>query len=171
MSARPTIEPAERRGFAIERVFAASVDRVFRLWTDPLLVAQWWGIKDCTIPHCVLDVRAGGRWRIDMRTASGALYRNQGSYVDVIANQLLSYTDEPDPELLEWAGKPPGQGLHTITFTAEGDRTHVRFEATLASIADRERLLALGMQRGWTQTFDRLEHLIDSAAAGQPPTA
>ena len=39
---------------------APGVERVFKLWTDPLLVAQWWGIKDCTIPHCVLDVRVGG---------------------------------------------------------------------------------------------------------------
>ncbi len=37
--------------------------------------------------------------------ASGALYRNQGSYVDVVANRRLSYTDEPDPELR--AGRDP----------------------------------------------------------------
>ncbi|PZV39526.1 SRPBCC family protein [Mesorhizobium kowhaii] len=157
---------AADRSFAIQRVFDAPVERVFRLWTDPALVAQWWGIKDCTIPHCVLDVRVGGRWRIDMRTSSGALYRNQGSYLEVVVNSRLIYSDEPDPELREWAGKPPGQSRHTVTFTPEAQRTHVHFEVTLASVADRERLLALGMRGGWTQSFDRLEQLIGGNHAG-----
>lgn len=157
MSASATAD----RGFAVERIFNAPVERVFRLWTDPLLVAQWWGIRDCTIPHCTLDVRVGGRWRIDMLTASGALYRNQGSYLEVVENVRLSYFDEPDPEIREWAGKPPGESRHTVIFTASGARTHVHFEVTLASVADRERLLALGMRGGWTQSFDRLEQLIE----------
>ena len=152
------------RGFAIERMFDAPVERVFRLWTDPLLVAQWWGVRDCTIPLCQLDVRVSGRWRIDMLTASGALYRNQGSYLEVVENVRLSYRDEPDPEIREWAGKPPGQSRHTVSFTASGARTHVHFEVTLASAADRERLLALGMRGGWMQSFDRLEQLINKKA-------
>lgn len=152
------------RSFAIERIFNAPVERVFRLWTDPLLVAQWWGIRDCTIPHCVLDVRVGGRWRIDMLTAGGALYRNQGSYLEVVENARLSYRDEPDPEIREWAGKPPGPSRHTVSFTPDGARTHVHFEVTLATAADRERLLALGMRGGWIQSFDRLELLIGKGA-------
>ncbi|BCH08717.1 activator of HSP90 ATPase [Mesorhizobium sp. 131-3-5] len=152
------------RSFAIERIFNAPVERVFRLWTDPLLVAQWWGIRDCTIPLCVLDVRVGGCWRIDMLTASGALYRNQGSYLEVVENARLSYHDEPDPEIREWAGKPPGRSRHTVSFTPDGARTHVHFEVTLATAADRERLLALGMRGGWMQSFDRLELLIGKGA-------
>lgn len=169
MSARQTIASQAERSFAIERTFAAPVDLVFRLWTDPLCVAQWWGIRDCTIPYCALDVRVGGRWRIDMRTASGALYRNEGRYVDVVANRRLSYTDEPDRELREWAGNPPGQSLHTVLFEADGARTHVCFEVTLASAADRERLLALGVRRGWMQSFDRLEREISRLARVQDP--
>ncbi|WP_214477497.1 SRPBCC domain-containing protein [Mesorhizobium sp. dw_380] len=160
----PATAVAER-SFAIERIFNAPIERVFRLWTDPLLVAQWWGIRDCTIPHCVLDVRVGGRWRIDMLTASGVLYRNQGSYIEVVENSRLSYSDEPDPEIREWAGKPPGQSRHTVTFTPHGGQTHVHFEVTLASAADRERLLALGMRDGWSQSFDRLEQLIRQGAS------
>jgi uncharacterized protein YndB with AHSA1/START domain len=159
----PAAQTADR-GFAIDRVFNAPVERVFRLWTDPLLVAQWWGIRNCTIPRCELDVRAGGRWRIDMLTASGALYRNQGSYLEVAENARLSYRDEPDPEIREWAGKPPGESRHTVTFTPDGARTHVHFEVTFASAADRERLLALGMRDGWTQSLDRLAQLIGRSA-------
>ncbi len=165
MSASQPAAPKAERSFTIERTFAAPIERVFRLWTDPRSVAQWWGIKDCTIPYCALDVRVGGRWRIDMLTASGALYRNEGRYVDVVANSRLSYTDEPAPELREWAGNPPGESLHTITFEADGARTHVCFEVMFASAADRERLLALGVRGGWMQSFDRLEREISRLAA------
>ncbi|TGT69068.1 hypothetical protein EN802_25665 [bacterium M00.F.Ca.ET.159.01.1.1] len=174
MSSRQPVASEAQRSFTIERTFAAPVERVFRLWTEPLSVAQWWGIKDCTIAYCALDVRVGGRWRIDMRTASGALYRNEGEYVDVVANRRLSYTDEPDPELREWAGNPPGQSLHQVTFEADGARTHVRFEVMFASAADRERLLGLGVRGGWMQSFNRLEREISRLAslqdaAGPPP--
>jgi uncharacterized protein YndB with AHSA1/START domain len=53
-----------------------------------------------------------------------------------------------------------------VTFTPDAQRTHVHFEVTLASAADRERLLALGMRGGWTQSFDRLEQLIGGNHAG-----
>ena len=164
MSPSQSFSSAAQRSFVIERSFAASIELVFKLWTDPALVSQWWGIKGCTIPHCVLDVRAGGRWRIDMLTASGALYRNQGQYLEVIPNRLLRYRDDPDPELQEWAGKPPGPGVHTVSFEARGAITHVRLEVILATAADRERLLALGMRGGWTESFDRLEAALRNLA-------
>ncbi|MHC2792892.1 uncharacterized protein YndB with AHSA1/START domain [Mesorhizobium jarvisii] len=51
-----------------------------------------------------------------------------------------------------------------MSFTPDGARTHVHFEVTLATAADRERLLALGMRGGWMQSFDRLEQLIGKGA-------
>lgn len=156
MMVAPTRRSTSDRGFTILRTFNAPAPSVYRLWTDPVLVARWWGIRDCTIPTCELDVRVGGQWRIDMLTASGRLYRNQGVYLQVLENRYLEYTDVPDPELSEWAGSPPGPGVHAVSFEAEDDVTHVTFEVTVASPIDRERLLALGMRRGWMQSFDRL---------------
>lgn len=150
------------RSFTIRRTFRASPSAVFKLWTDPALVQQWWGIKGCTIPTCTLEVRVGGMWRIDMLTSSGKLYRNHGVYRSVISNRFLEYTDEPDPELIEWAGSPPGASIHRVSFESDrDDRTDVTFEVTLATPLDRTRLLAMGMREGWTQSFDRLAALID----------
>ena len=163
MSPAPKRSASSDRGFSLVRTFNAPAPAVFRLWTDPVLVAQWWGIRDCTIPSCVLDVRVGGEWRIDMQTRSGKLYRNRGFYRRVVANGYLEYTDIPDPELAEWAGQPPGESVHAVTFEADGDMTHLSLEITLATQHDRERLLALGMRRGWLQSFDRLAVIVDAA--------
>src|SRR5262245_50329861 len=78
--------------FTLSRVFAAPRDVMFRIWTDPQYVRLWWGLDGTTNPICELDVRVGGRWRIDMRTADGTVYRNGGEYLEVVENERLVST-------------------------------------------------------------------------------
>lgn len=150
------------REFSIIRVFDAPRELIFKVWTDPRYVALWWGIEGATNPVCELDVRPGGQWRIDMRTASGKVYRNHGVYIEVVENRRLVYSDIPDPYLAEWQGRPPGPNLHTVTFLDQGERTEVTLEVRMNSKADRDRMLALGMLRGIAQGFDRLERLLET---------
>jgi uncharacterized protein YndB with AHSA1/START domain len=53
----------------ITRTFDEQPDLVFKAWTDPRILAQWWGPKGFTNPVCELDFRPGGTIYIDMRTA------------------------------------------------------------------------------------------------------
>lgn len=145
----------------LNRVFDAPADLVFRVWTEPKLVALWWGVEGATNPICQMDVRPGGRWRIDMRTASGKVYRNQGVFLEVVENKRLVYSDFPDPELPEWQGVPPEPRLHTVTFDGRGDETYVSLEVQMASEADRDRMIAFGMPDGLKQGFDRLAALLE----------
>ena len=66
-----TTESAERV-LVIERIFDAPPNLVFKAWTDPKQVAQWWGPKGFTNPVCEMDVRPGGALRIVMRAPDGA---------------------------------------------------------------------------------------------------
>ena len=93
---------SEARSITLHRAFDASPEDVFRLWTDPALVSQWWGIKGSTIDGCHLDVRVGGRWHIEMRTASGRVYPNGGTYLEVVPNERIVFLNEPDPAIPEW---------------------------------------------------------------------
>ena len=160
----------EEETFTIGRIFAAPRETVFKLWTDPAYVAEWWGIEGSTNPVCKLDVRPGGRWRIDMRTRSGRVYRNQGVYLEVVENVRLVYTDVPDPTLPEWNGAPPAPGVHTVTFADRGEGTFVTLEVRLGSRADRDRMLKLGARTGIGQGFDRLERLLEAIAEGREPS-
>ena len=166
------VQPADRleeETFTIDRTFAAPRGTVFKLWTDPAYVAEWWGIEGSTNPVCELDVRPGGRWRIDMRTRSGRVYRNQGVYLEVVENVRLVYTDIPDPTLPEWNGAPPAPGVHTVTFADRGEGTFVTLEVRLSSRTDRDRMLKLGARTGIGQGFDRLERLLEREAAMKNP--
>jgi uncharacterized protein YndB with AHSA1/START domain len=152
----------------LRRTFDAPPEAVFRLWTDPALVSQWWGVKGSTIDACNLDVRVGGRWHIEMRTAGGRVYPNSGTYLEVVPNERIVYFDEPNPAILEWNGDVPSPSRHTISFDGNGDRTMVTIEILFASKADRDRVLRLGMKNGLEQGLDRLQTLIAHLARIDP---
>jgi uncharacterized protein YndB with AHSA1/START domain len=123
---------------------------------------MWWGLNDCIIPMCELDVRPGGRWRIDMQTPDGTVYRNQGEYIVVEPYRRLVYSDIPDHATTEWEGRVPGQRENQVTFAPEGNRTCVTLTINFATAEDRERFLGFGIDRGIEQSLDKLEALIAS---------
>ena len=107
--------------------FAAPRTTVFKLWTDPAYVAEWWGIEGSTNPVCELDVPArrplADRHAHPERTGlpqPGCLSRGGRGY------GRLVYTDVPDPTLPEWNGAPPAPGVHTVAFADQGGDTFVR---------------------------------------------
>lgn len=153
-------------GIEIHRAFDAPRDLIFRIWTDPRYVALWWGVEGATNPTCQMDVRPGGKWRIDMRTASGVLYPNAGEYLDVVPNERLVYTDVPVASSPAWHGSPPGVAVHTVTFEDEGDRTGVTLHVRFSTVVDRDRLAARGYKDGLGQAFDRVERLIAATSSG-----
>lgn len=148
------------RSIVLRRAFDASPPEVFELWTDPVLVSQWWGIAGSTIVSCVLDVRVGGKWHIAMRTASGQIYPNGGTYLEVVPDKRLVYLDEPDASIREWKGQTPSASRHTVTFIGKPEHTVVTMQIVFGSRADRERMTGFGIQQGLEQGLDRLEALI-----------
>lgn len=143
------------------RTFDAPRDLVYRLWTDPKYVALWWGIDGATNPTCQMDVRPGGIWRIDMRTADGTVYPNRFEYIEIVANERLVYTDIPVAGSPAWKGESaPSAAIHTVVFEEDGAATRVVLETRFASPADRDRVLKAGMKEGIGQSLDRFERLL-----------
>jgi uncharacterized protein YndB with AHSA1/START domain len=153
------------RRLKLSRLFRAPLALTWKLWTEPAYVSMWWGIKGCTIPVCELDVRPGGIWRIDMRTADGTVYRNGGEYLEVEPQRRLVYSDVPDAATAEWEGKLPGTRRNTVTFSPEGELSRVAIEISFATAEDHERFMSLGIHRGIEQSLDRLDALIASLGA------
>jgi uncharacterized protein YndB with AHSA1/START domain len=160
MTATAIAHRAEQLGFTVSRTFAAPRESVYRLWTDPAYVALWWGVEGATNPVCELDVQPGGAWHIDMQTASGKVYRNFGTYLEVVPNERLVFTDLRDPEFAGWGPTPPGPGVHTVTFVDDGENTTVTLEVKLQSRPDLDLMLRLGVDRGLAEGFDRFERLL-----------
>src|SRR6185295_20302708 len=79
--------PMERE-LVLTRVFDAPRELVFRAWTDPKHMEQWWGPKVFTNRVEKMDVRPGGAWRIIMCAPDGTEYPAQGEYREIVPPEL-----------------------------------------------------------------------------------
>ena len=62
---------SEGGDLVFERTFSATVDQVWKAFTDPTLVPRWWGPHGTTTVVTEMDVRPGGTWRYVARDADG----------------------------------------------------------------------------------------------------
>lgn len=129
----------------ITRIFDAPRDLVFKVWTDPAHVAQWWGPNGFKTTIQEMDVRPGGHWRYAMRGPDGNDYPFDGVYAEVV-----------EPERLVFDGtihSDPGQRVWTeVTFTEQEGKTKV----TVHQVYSFESAATRGASLGWNQQLDRL---------------
>jgi uncharacterized protein YndB with AHSA1/START domain len=135
------------REFTITRVFDAPRELVWRAWTDPEHVANWFGPRGFTTPvsTITMDVRLGGAFELTMVSdEDGTEYRAGGEFIDVVEPERLAWRDR-DVDLLV-----------TVTFTDLGGRTemtcHVAGETGGAEAYE-----------GWSTQFDKLGEALARA--------
>ena len=149
-----------KRDLVITRIFDAPRELVFKAWTDPKHVAQWWGPKGFTNPVCELDVRPGGAIRIDMRGPDGVVYPMKGVFHEIVEPERLVVTTSA---LEDEEGNPALEVLNTVTFTEHNGKTKVTMQAVVVKSAPEAAAALKGMEEGWRQSLDRLaEHLAKS---------
>lgn len=149
--------PTERE-LVIERVFDAPREKVYRAWTEPKLLKQWFVPRPWTISGVALDVRAGGQSHIVMRDPEGKDYPNQGIYLEVVENEKLVFTDA-FTSAWEPSEKPFMLAIVTFENVGEG-RTRYVARARHWTPADREAHEQMGFHEGWGQCADQLAELL-----------
>ena len=116
----------------VERVIAATPERLFALWTEPEELAKWWGPEGFTIPKYAMDVRPGGRWRTTMHRPDGTENVVSGIYRVIEPPRRLVFTWGWDDD----AGMRGHETEVTVTFEpAPGGTRPVRARAR--SLRDR----------------------------------
>ncbi|MGH9020519.1 MAG: chloride channel protein [Acidimicrobiales bacterium] len=154
----------------VRRDFAATREDVFRAWTDPGLVARWWGSATTSVTSCAFDLVEGGEYRVEMRGSDGARFAVHGTIHDVVAPRAFAMTvllDEYRAEFLTslrpagspHAGEAP-EWHFALTFTEAGDATTVELLATYPVEGDRDALIVLDAARAWAEGFERLDALL-----------
>src|SRR5438874_12824597 len=76
----------------LTRVFDAPRELVFRTWTDPQHVEQWWGPHGFSNPVMEWDARPGGAIRNHMRGPDGTIYPSRGEFLEVVPPERLVFT-------------------------------------------------------------------------------
>lgn len=157
MTAEPTrteASPTADREIVLTRDFDAPRELVFRAWTDPQHLPQWWGPDGFTTTVHEIDVRPGGVWRYTMHGPDGTDYPNRVVYREISAPERLVYDHGDDVD------DDPGMFHVTVTFTEEGGRTRVTSRMLFPTAEQREGAVGFGAVELGQQTMGRLaEHL------------
>jgi uncharacterized protein YndB with AHSA1/START domain len=142
-------ESAARSGsgtvLQLVREFAAPREAVFRAFTDPQELMQWFGPADeFAVPIAEVDLRVGGAYVIEIRDPSGKVLRVGGIYREIVSPARLVFT-------WQWEGNPR-ETLVTIELAEIAGRTELRL--THERFVDAGERDAHGT--GWSGSFDRL---------------
>ncbi len=141
----------------LKRTFDAPRELVFNAWTDPKLLANWWGPSLFTTPVCELDVRPGGKLRIVMHGPAGTLFDvdlpTTGTFKEVDKPNRLVFTAEALPDE---HGQPQLVTLDTVTFAEEGGKTEMTLHVVVLKSTPAAAGALAGMEAGWSQSLDKL---------------
>jgi predicted dithiol-disulfide oxidoreductase (DUF899 family)/uncharacterized protein YndB with AHSA1/START domain len=155
-----TTRPRERE-VVIARTFDAPPELVFRMWTEPEHFARWWGPKGFSNPVCELDARPGGAILVHMRAPDGAVYPLTGMFREVVPCERIVFTCI----VADAEGQAALDEITTVTFAPEGGKTKVTVRSKAVGIAPSAHLMLAGMEKGWSQSFDRLADVSGKAAS------
>jgi uncharacterized protein YndB with AHSA1/START domain len=154
----------EDREIVITRVFDAPRELVWKAWTDPQHVVQWWGPKGFTTTIHMMEVKPGGVWRHTMHGPDGTDYPNKCVFIEVVKHERIVYTHGGSKK-----GDPGAQFEATWTFKAQGNKTKLTLRMVFPSASARQHVIkTYGAIEGGKQTLERLsEHLakMDSSVS------
>jgi uncharacterized protein YndB with AHSA1/START domain len=145
------------RDLVITRDIDASRDKLFRCWTEPELIKQWFAPKPWVVTHAETDVRPGGASLVVMRGPDGQEFPNPGVYLEVVPNERIVATDA-----YTRAWEPSDKPFMTLILTFEDlgqGTTRYTARARHWTEADRESHEKMGFAEGWGRCTSQLAEL------------
>jgi uncharacterized protein YndB with AHSA1/START domain len=165
---------AEAPELHITRDFDAPIDLVWRAWTDPEALAEWWGPAGSQIDVAQMDLRPGGAFLYSMKTGGAPamwgkfIFREVAPpdrlvFVNTFSDASGGMTRNP------WIGTWPLEILNTLTLAEVGGKTRLTIHGGPIN-ATAEELAAFaagrdGMQKGFAGTFNQLDKYLAQTPA------
>lgn len=138
-------EESTDREIVTTRVFNTPRELVFKAWTDPKHLAQWWGPRGFTNTFHEFDLRPGGLWRFVMHGPDGTDYQNKSLFVEVVKPERIAFDHVSGPQFQV-----------TATFAEQAGKTRLTFRMLFKSAAECDKVKVFAVE-GNEQNFDRLE--------------
>ncbi len=157
MPTRIEMKPSSDRELVLCLLINAPPEKVYRAWTDPNLLVQWFTPKPWSTVRAELDLRPGGTNSIVMKSPDGAEFPNSGVYLEVIPNKKLVLTDAFRKA---WEPSEKPFMTATLTFEEQGGKTKYTARVTHWSVSDREQHEQMGFFSGWEKAAEQLEEVV-----------
>lgn len=144
------------------RLFSAPRELVFTAFTTAEHLARWWGPKGWTLTACTINFRPGGVWHFCLRSATGQEERwVKAVYREIVEPERIVFTERFADAQGHLVDDLP-ERLITVTFAEHHGKTKFTACIRYASAADFQTILAMGVIKGFTENWDRLEHYLTS---------
>ncbi len=143
----------------LERTLAAPLENVWRCWTTPDLLEQWFCPKPWFVSDVRISLQAGGVFASVINGPDGERFDNVGVFLEVEPMQRLVFTDALRPG---WIPAQRAFMVCEVRFAADGDHTGYRARAMHWDQAAREEHEKMGFHEGWGAAADQLETLARS---------
>lgn len=147
-----------------ERTYDAPISKVWRAWTDPAQLKQWWGPDNVTIPECELELKIGGRIYIVMQATeamgeyAGTRWPMEAKITELEPEVRMAY------EAKAWTeGDEEGTTIETVqllNLTEQNGKTKLNLKATLHKAGPKAGMAVQGMEYGYNQQFDKLDKFL-----------
>jgi uncharacterized protein YndB with AHSA1/START domain len=142
---------SEIERMVITRVFDAPRELVWRAWTDPKYVMQWWGPKGFTAPVCKMDFRVGGKFLWCMKAPDGEVVGwNGGEYFEIVEHKL-------DPAQYGIELEAMDDAHDVVIFEDFGNG---QTKLTLIGTEPMESARNSGQLEGWNEILDKVAAVV-----------
>jgi uncharacterized protein YndB with AHSA1/START domain len=143
----------------LTREFDAPRDLVFEAMSKPEYIKQWWGPRGTELTRCEMDFRVGGTWNFVSRGGDGIEHPFKGEYREIARPELVEQT-----WVYDVAPMNEYPSIERMTLEERDGRTYFTTLVTHVSKEARDGHVNSGMEGGASETFDRLEELLQKLA-------
>jgi uncharacterized protein YndB with AHSA1/START domain len=153
----------------VTRVFDAPRALVWKAWTDPKYVMQWWGPKGFTAPFCKIDFRVGGKFLCCMRSPDGQECWNGAEYHEIVLHEKIVYSmyfsdskgNKIDPAELGIEHEAIDGATDVVIFEDFGNG---QTKVTLIGNETMEHAKSSGQFEGWVEILDKFAAVLAELA-------
>ena len=149
-------DAASAREIVIRRVIAAPRAMVWKAFTEPKHIDQWWGPNGFRNATSSMDFKVGGAWRFMMHGPDGNDYADRIVYREIVEPERLVYEHGSDID------NDPARFDVTITFDEQGGKTEVTLRSLFRTAAQCEAVKKFGAVEGGNQTLERLSRHVEA---------
>jgi len=154
-----TVSLPSDREIVLSRDFDAPRALIFEAMSRPEHLRNWYGPREMQIAELQQDLRPGGTWRIVHRDPSGNDFAFRGEFREIDPPQRMVRT-------FEWEGMPGHIAVETLQLDELGPRrTRLTVTSLFDSVEDRDGMLQSGMERGASESYDRLAEYVRTLPA------
>lgn len=151
--------PGEERSFEITRQVDASVDDVFRAFTDAEQLTGWWGPEGFNVSDVRSEARAGGEFRLVMTGPDGIGQLVEGTYQEVSPpSRIVAEISAVSPD-----GSPLVTAVLTFDLAEADGGTQIHLAGHGRAFTPRAQGMLAGMQEGWTSSLICLERFLEES--------